>query len=83
MLATVLAWSVLAVFVLLAIGALNLQFAMDLVSRTFTYLPQLLIAAALLVPIGKLYFASETAGIAAAKTFPPPTPGVPPLASRL
>src|SRR5262249_51732099 len=34
---------------LLAIGSLNLQFAMDLVSRTFTYLPQLLIAAALIV----------------------------------
>lgn len=48
-LATILAWSVLAVFVLLAIGALNLQFAMDLVSRSFTYLPQLLIAVALLL----------------------------------
>lgn len=49
LLATILGWSVLAVFVLLAIGALNLQFAMELVSRSFTYLPQLLIAAALLV----------------------------------
>lgn len=48
-LATVLAWAVLAVFVLLAIGALNLQFAMDLVSRTFSYLPQVLIAGALLL----------------------------------
>jgi hypothetical protein len=47
--ATVLAWAVLAIFVLLAIGALNLQIAMDLVSRAFSYLPQLLIAAALLV----------------------------------
>lgn len=47
--ALVLAWAVLAIFVLLAIGALNLQFAMDLVSRTFTYLPQVLIAAALLL----------------------------------
>jgi len=47
--AVVVAWAVLAVFVLLAIGALNLQFAMDLVSRTFTYLPQVLIAVALLV----------------------------------
>jgi hypothetical protein len=47
--ATVLAWAVLAVFVLLAIGALNLQIAMDLVSQAFSYLPQLLIAAALLV----------------------------------
>jgi Conserved TM helix len=43
--ATVLAWAVLAIFVLLAIGALNLQIAMDLVSRAFSYLPQLLIAA--------------------------------------
>jgi hypothetical protein len=43
------AWTVLAVFVVLAIGALNLQFAMDLLSRTVTYLPQLLIAVALLM----------------------------------
>jgi hypothetical protein len=43
------AWTVLALFVVLAIGALNLQFAMDLLSRTVTYLPQLLIAAALLM----------------------------------
>jgi len=47
--ALVLAWSVLAMFVLLAIGALNLQFAMDLVSRAFTYLPQVLIALALVL----------------------------------
>ena len=46
--AVVLAWAVLALFVLLAIGALNLEFAMDLVSRTLTYLPQVLIAVALL-----------------------------------
>lgn len=48
-LAAVLAWAALAVFVLLAIGALNLQIAMDLVSRAFSYLPQVLIASALLV----------------------------------
>jgi hypothetical protein len=48
-LALVGAWGVLAVFVLLAIGALDLEFAMDLVSRAFAYLPQVLIAAALLV----------------------------------
>lgn len=48
-LAAVLSWGVLAVFVLLGIGVLNLEFAMDLVSRTFSYLPQVLIAAALLV----------------------------------
>ncbi len=49
-------WAVLGVFVLLAIGSLNLQFAMDLVSRTFTYLPQVLIATALLV-LGSLFAA--------------------------
>ena len=48
-LAKLLAWASLAVFVLLAIGALNLQIAMDLVSRAFSYLPQVLIASALLV----------------------------------
>lgn len=47
-LAAALAWSILAVFVLLGIGALNLQFAMDLVSRTLSYLPQVIIAVALL-----------------------------------
>jgi hypothetical protein len=46
--ATVVAWGVLGAFVLLAIGALNLQVAMDLVSRAFTWLPQLLIALAVL-----------------------------------
>jgi hypothetical protein len=48
-LAVVLSWGLLGVFVLLAIGALNLQIAMDLLSRTFLYLPQLLIAAAILI----------------------------------
>jgi len=48
-LAAAFAWAVLAIFVLLAIGALNLQFAMDLVSRTFSYLPQVIIAAGLLL----------------------------------
>ena len=48
-LAKVLSWATLAVFVLLAIGALDLQIAMDLVSRAFSYLPQLLIASALLL----------------------------------
>lgn len=47
--ALVLAWTVLAGFVLLAIGALNLQIAMDLVSRGFAYLPQVLIALGLLI----------------------------------
>jgi hypothetical protein len=47
--AVALAWAVLGVFVLLAIGALNLEIAMDLVSKTFSYLPQLLIGAAILI----------------------------------
>ncbi len=47
--AVAVAWLVLAAFVLLAIGALNLQVAMDLVAKGFAYLPQLLIAAALLL----------------------------------
>lgn len=38
----------LACFVLLAVGALDLNLARELLSRTFTYLPQILIAAALL-----------------------------------
>lgn len=42
------AWAVLAVFLLLGIGALNLQFAVDLVSSTVFYLPHLLIAVVLL-----------------------------------
>ncbi len=48
-LAALLAWALLAVFVVLGIGALNLEFAMDLVSKTFAYLPQVIIAAALLL----------------------------------
>lgn len=47
--ALVLAWGVLAVFVLLAIGALDVRIATELVSRTFAYLPQVLIAVAILV----------------------------------
>lgn len=47
--ALVLAWGVLAAFVLLAIGTLNLQFAMELVSRGFLYLPQLLVAMGVLI----------------------------------
>lgn len=48
-LALALAWGVFAVFVLLGIGALNLDIAMGLVSQAFTYLPQILIAVAVLV----------------------------------
>jgi len=47
--ALALAWTVLGIFVLLSIGALDLPIAMDLLSRTFTYLPQVLIAIAILV----------------------------------
>jgi hypothetical protein len=47
--ASALAWTVMGVFVLLAIGALNLRIAMQLLTQAFAYLPQLLIAAALLV----------------------------------
>ena len=46
--ALMLAWAVLAIFVLLGIGALNLQVAMDLVSHAFAYLPHVLIAVAIL-----------------------------------
>lgn len=47
--ALVAAWAVLIVFVLFAVAALNLQVAMDLVTRAFTWLPQLLVALALLL----------------------------------
>jgi hypothetical protein len=50
--ALAVAWMVLAVFVLLAVAALNLQVAVDLVSRTFAWLPHLLVALALLVAGG-------------------------------
>lgn len=47
--AVALAWTVLAGFVILAIGALNLQIAVDLLSRAFLYLPQVLIAIAIVI----------------------------------
>jgi hypothetical protein len=47
--ALVLSWAVFAVFVLLGIGALDLDIAMGLVSEAFTYLPQVLVAAAVLI----------------------------------
>ncbi|HKC12786.1 MAG TPA: hypothetical protein VKI41_12210 [Vicinamibacteria bacterium] len=43
------AWAVFALSVLLGIGTLNLQFANDLVSRAFNYLPQLLIGVGLVL----------------------------------
>jgi hypothetical protein len=47
--ATAGAWAVFALAVLLGIGTLNLQFANDLVSRAFNYLPQLLIGGGLIL----------------------------------
>jgi len=48
-LALTLAWLVLAVFVLLAVAALDLMAAVSLVNEAFAYLPNLLVAAALLL----------------------------------
>ncbi len=69
------AWIVLAVFVLLAVAALNLQVAVDLVSRTFAWLPHLLVALALLVAGGlvagfarrSVLIASVNAGLPSAR----------------
>jgi hypothetical protein len=44
-----LAWLVLAVFVLLAVAALDLAAAVNLVNEAFAYLPNLLVAGALLL----------------------------------
>jgi len=48
-LALTLAWLVLAVFVLLAVAALDLSAAVNLVNEAFAYLPNLLVAGALLL----------------------------------
>jgi hypothetical protein len=48
-LAALLSWAVLGVFVLLAIGTLDIEIAMGLISQTFAYLPQLLIGLAILI----------------------------------
>ncbi len=48
-LALMLAWLVLAVFVLFAVAALDLMAAVSLVNEAFAYLPNLLVAAALLL----------------------------------
>ena len=50
--ALAVAWVVLAVFVLLAVAALDLRVAVDLVARAFAWLPHLLVAIALLVAGG-------------------------------
>lgn len=47
--AALVSWAMLGVCFLLAIGSLNLQFAMDLVSRAFAYVPQVLVGGALLL----------------------------------
>jgi hypothetical protein len=46
------AWVVVAVFVLLAVAALDLRVAVDLVSRAFAWLPHLLVAIAVLLAGG-------------------------------
>jgi uncharacterized integral membrane protein len=46
------AWVALAVFMLLAVAALDVQVAVDLVTRTFAWLPHLLVAFALLLAGG-------------------------------
>ncbi len=46
------AWVVLAIFVLLAVAALDVQVAVDLVTRAFAWLPHLLVAFALLLAGG-------------------------------
>jgi hypothetical protein len=48
-LALTLAWLVLAVFVLLAVAALDLSAAVNFVNEAFAYLPNLLVAGALLL----------------------------------
>lgn len=48
-LAMLLAWMVLAGFILMAVAALDLQVAMELVSKGFLYLPQVLVAIGLLL----------------------------------
>jgi hypothetical protein len=64
--AIAVAWMVFAVFVLLAVAALNLRVAVDLVTRAFAWLPHLLVAIALLVAGGLVAgFASRSVLIAA------------------
>jgi hypothetical protein len=74
-LATGLAWAVFGVFLLLAIAALNLQIAMNLLAQAFAYLPQVLIALAILL-LGSLVsaflrrsalIAAVNAGLASAR----------------
>ncbi len=69
------AWLVLIVFVLLAIAALDLRVAMDLVTRAFAWLPHLLIGLLLLIAGGLLagfvrrsvLIAAVNAGLASAR----------------
>jgi len=73
--ALALAWLVLGVFVLLAVAALDLRVAVDLVSRSFAWLPHLLVALALLVAGGlvagfarrSVLIASVNAGLPSAR----------------
>lgn len=73
--AIAIAWLVLGVFVLLAVAALDLRVAVDLVSRAFAWLPHLLVALALLVAGGlvagfarrSVLIASVNAGLPSAR----------------
>ena len=73
--ALAIAWLVLGVFVLLAVAALDLRVAVDLVSRSFAWLPHLLVALALLVAGGlvagfarrSVLIASVNAGLPSAR----------------
>jgi len=73
--AIALAWLVFGVFVLLAVAALDLRVAVDLVSRAFAWLPHLLVALALLVAGGlvagfarrSVLIASVNAGLPSAR----------------
>lgn len=73
--ALAIAWLVLGVFVLLAVAALDLRVAVDLVSRAFAWLPHLLVALALLVAGGlvagfarrSVLIASVNAGLPSAR----------------
>ncbi len=69
------AWLVLIVFVLLAVAALDLRVAMDLVTRAFAWLPHLLVGLLLLIAGGLLagfvrrsvLIAAVNAGLASAR----------------
>jgi hypothetical protein len=77
--ARVLAWTLFAGFVIVAIGALNVDVAADLLSRALAYLPQVFVAIALLV-LGALVgaFIRRTVLIAAVNAGMPSAASSPP-----